>query len=471
MAVLTPALPTFKEVDVQKIGICALVLVITALLSPAFAATTFSAPTTVTPYPGKGYEPGLVVDKFGNIFATAHKENWQLVLGPDPNSPTYTRSMSWDWVSTDGGLTFHDLPGLTAASIEQHEFGDEGDMALDDDYHLYFVDTNVTDNTITRWTATGPGQIRFDLTRPLVPTFQPVDDRPWVTAHGIGHVFYFGNEGDKVTYPLGQGTGSGFGPGRYTVYASYDAAETFNSRGYTLADSGWCRPAADHNLNSPYVYAVCNNDGGGNDLTTGADAVGNIYAYVSADDGHTFSRYFIEHYKAMDSSNSWPTVNVAPDGSIWALYVDAGTLTCTTDPVNGTVCNPVNNLLRLYHSTDHGVTWSIKDITPAPGRYRYASLSISPNGKQLGVGVYYRPDNNSVWRVYGAVWNAGSKPAALTSIDPTNPVASATAEAPGDLMGSWFNPDGTLGVIWTRGDPPVAGVTRISRDIYFSRSQ
>jgi hypothetical protein len=123
--------------------------------------------------------------------------------------------MSWDWVSTDGGLTFHDLPGLTPASLEQHEFGDEGDMALDDNFYLYFVDTNVTDNTITRWTVTGPN-IRFDLTRPLIPTFQPA-------AHGVGHVFYFGNEGDKTTYPLGQGSGTGFGPGRYTVYQSSGA--------------------------------------------------------------------------------------------------------------------------------------------------------------------------------------------------------------------------------------------------------
>src|SRR5207248_10984185 len=85
---------------------------------PALAGTLFGPPIQVTPPPGKGYEPAAYVDQFGNIYATAHKENWQLVLGPDPNSPTYTRSMSWDWVSTDGGLTFHDLPGLTAASEE-----------------------------------------------------------------------------------------------------------------------------------------------------------------------------------------------------------------------------------------------------------------------------------------------------------------------------------------------------------------
>src|SRR5438067_11035666 len=132
----------------SRANICLLAAILILLISSAAASTLFNTPVIVTPYPGKGYEPGLVVDQYGNIFATAHKENWQLVLGPDPNSPTYTRSMSWDWVSTDGGVTFHDLPGLTAARLEQHEFGDEGDMALDDAYHLDFVDTNVTDNSI-----------------------------------------------------------------------------------------------------------------------------------------------------------------------------------------------------------------------------------------------------------------------------------------------------------------------------------
>jgi hypothetical protein len=456
---------------VRKFGICALLLA-AVLLTPAFAATTtFTAPTTVTPYPGKGYEPGLVVDKFGNIFATAHKENWQLVLGPDPNSPTYTRSMSWDWVSVDGGLTFKDIPGFTAASIEQHEFGDEGDMALDDANHLYFVDTNVTDNTITRWSVTGLDKIHFDLTRPLVPAFQPVDDRPWITAHGNGHVFYFGNEGDKVTYPLGQGTGSGFGPGRYTVYASYDGAESFNSVGYTLKDSGWCRPAADHRYNSLYVYAFCTNDGQGNDVTTGPDVIGNLYAYVSADDGKTFSRFTAGQYKAQDSTTSWPTLTVAPDGSLWAFYVDAGTLTgCSTDATGVTSCTPVDNRLMVFHSTNHGQTWSKQDITPMAGRYRYGWLSVSPDGKKLGLGVYYKPNAAAPWKVYGAIFNPGSKPA-LVSIDDNNPVASPTSEPPGDFMSTYFNPNGTLGVIWTRVDPPVGGAVKLNRTIFYAHSK
>src|SRR5712691_1004112 len=275
------------------------IVVLFATGSAAGAGTSFGPPIKVTPSLGFGYEPAVHTDHYGNVYVTAHKENWQLVLAPDLNSPTYTRSMSWAWYSTDG-VKSGDLPGLTDLSLEQHDFGDEGDMALDDAGHLYFVDTNVADVTFTRWTVSGLGKFSLDLHRPLLPAGEPVDDRPWVTAHGDGHVFYFGNEGDKDTY----------GNGRYTVYQSYDGGQTFNSVGLTLPDSGWCRPAADHRAGSPYVYAFCTND------------EGTLYSYVSSDDGHTFARYKAGTYAAADSTQSWPTVEVAPDGSVWALYVD-----------------------------------------------------------------------------------------------------------------------------------------------------
>src|SRR3954453_1061445 len=213
----------------------AAVAVIGASAAHGGPGTAFNPPVKVTPDLGFGYEPATVADGYGNIFVTAHKENWQLALAPDANSPTYARSMSWMWTSVDGGQSFVDPPGLTGLSIEQHQFGDEGDVAFDDAHHLYFVDTNVADDTIARWSVTGPGlaNMSLDFTRPLLPAAQPVDDRPWVTAHGNGHVFYLGNEGDKVTYPLGQGTGSGFGPGRYTGYCSTGGGATLGPPGYT----------------------------------------------------------------------------------------------------------------------------------------------------------------------------------------------------------------------------------------------
>ena len=433
--------------------------------------TAFGPPVKVTPTGGFGYEPSFVADHYGNIFATAHKENWQLVLAPDLNSPTYTRSMSWVWNSTDGGKTWPDIGGLTALSIEQHEFGDEGDTALDDTDHLYFIDTNVTDDTFTRWKINGLGNVALETTRPLVPAAEAVDDRPWIIAHGDGHVFYFGNQGDKVTYPLGT-QGSGCGPGRYTVYPSLDGGNTFNSLGCTLPDSGWCRPASDHRAGQHAVYAVCGNDGGSDDVSSPIDPDGTLYAFVSLDDAQTWKRYPVGTYKALDSSFSWPSVVVGPDGTLWAVYVDAHQLECSTDITGATACDPDSNRIMLYQSTDQGKTWKGKDITWKQGRYRYAWLAVSADGSKLGVGVYYRPDNTQPWRVYGAAFKPWQK-LNLTSLDDANPVAEASAEAPGDYMGSYFMPDGTLGVIWTRrvliADALVT-TAAVERDIYFARS-
>ena len=70
------------------------VVVSTLVLHGGTTAAQFQPPVKVTPNLGYGYEPAVVVDPTGNIYVTAHKENWQLVLAPDANSPTYTRSMS-----------------------------------------------------------------------------------------------------------------------------------------------------------------------------------------------------------------------------------------------------------------------------------------------------------------------------------------------------------------------------------------
>jgi hypothetical protein len=413
-----------------------------AALLPALGASAsggFNPPVKVTPPGGHGYEPAVYDDHFGNIYVTAHKENWQLALSPDPNSPTFTRSMSWAWASSDGGRSFQDLPGLTMLSLEQHDFGDEGDMAVDDADHLYFVDTNVGDVTFTSWDIHGLGQYVLTQHRPLLPAGEPVDDRPWVTAHGNGHVFYFGNEGDKDTY----------GPGRYTVYSSYDGGQTFDPVGITLEDSGWCRPAADHASGSPYVYAFCTND------------EGKLYSYVSADDGKTWRRYDMGTYNSADPYQSWPTGEVAKDGSLWVLYLDA-----KTDEAG----NVVSNSLNLFHSTDHGKTWSRRDITSTKGRYEYGWLSVSRDGKKLALGVYYRPDNTSDWKVYGAVFGTGATPK-LVLLDPVSVQDKHCDEAPGDLFGSSFNPDGTANVVWTRNtDPTTCGLVTV-RDIYFARSR
>ncbi len=414
-----------------------------ATTPPEVKPLVFEPPVKVLPANGYGYEPTVVVDGHGNIWSTAHPENYQIPLAPDEDSPTLTRSMSWARISYDGGKTWTEPPGLTALAVQNHQVGVEGDMVLDDAGHLYFVDTYVTDNTLTRWTVNGPGDVTFDFSNPVIPALQLVDDRPWITAHGDGHVFYFGNMGTR-DYPLGTGSGSGNGPGRYTVYASYDGGRNFDPLGYTLKDSGWCRPAADHAPGSPYVYAFCSNDGD------------TLYSFVSADDGRTYERYAAGEYNNGDSNTrnpSNPQLQVAPDGSaVYALFLDG------SEEAAG------ETRIRLFTSKDHGQTWKEQDITPFPARYIYAWLAVSADGKQLGMAIYGKPQGQP-WFVYAGAWKPGAKPV-MTSLDPDRPVGAAgDSSAGGDYLGSYFDPEGRLNVVW-QNDASFP----LSRDIFFSRS-
>src|SRR3954464_5900517 len=83
-----------------------------------------------------GYEPGIAIDKYGNIFVTAHKQNHCLAVANDPNAPAGVRSQSWLWTSKDG-VNWKNPPGLAnlAVPADELDFGDEGDIALDDAGH------------------------------------------------------------------------------------------------------------------------------------------------------------------------------------------------------------------------------------------------------------------------------------------------------------------------------------------------
>ena len=437
-----------------------------SLAQPGSAAggPAFNAPVKVTPTAAGGYEPGVVSDKFGNLYATAHKENAELVFSPDTNSSTLSRSMSWAWVSGDHGKSWKNLPGPAVGpvspDVQNHNFGDEGDMSTDDAGNLYFVDTNVTDISFTAWHADGLGKVSFLRHSPTVGFGEPVDDRPWVTSHLDGHVFYFGNEGNKNEYPVGQSGeafGPGTGPGRYTVYSSYDGGQNWDHLGITLKDSGWCRPAAAPH--TKYVYAFCGNDSG------------KLYSFVSKDDGHYWSRYDVAGgYTAKGGGGfeSYPTLQVLNDGSLVGSYLDP-------DCFKGGV--PTCSHVYLYRSTDHGVHFTRTDITPAAQKswqMEYVWMSATPDGKKLGFSVYARPTTKDAWKVYGTTFAPGKAPV-LTLLDPVAVTQAGFPEAPGDFLMSTFDNAGKMTVTWTRAvqqvDAPDGGATgegqrSLFRDIY-----
>lgn len=420
----------------------------------------FGPPVLVSPELSEAWEPSMLIDRFGNVFITARKTTTQLILAPDDRSPTRSRSMSWLWVSSDGGRTFGNLPGYPL-DAENHDFGYEGDISLDDAGHLYFADQTYADSTITRWTITGRGAFAIDFHRPFLPTAQPLDDRPWLAAHGNGRVFYIVNTGDPTLNPLGREGGDAYGPGRFSIYRSTDGAATFDPFGHSLRESGGCRPAADHRPGSGLVYVACTNDGGAQQgLLEVPHGRGTLWAYVSEDDGATYARYRVGDYNADAETYDWPLVAVGPDGGIWVLHVDADKVEQQEDSFR-----ILTNRLLLYHSTDRGRTWSRQDVTPRTGRYRWGWLVVSPSG-DLALAIQHRPNETSPWRAYAAVFAPGSTPS-LVSMD-ANPIASASsAEPPSEIMGLAFAPDQTLAVAWTRVET-LQGLR--FRRVYFARS-
>ena len=406
----------------------------------------FGSPILLTTDKGAGgYEPGITVDRFNNIVVTAHKQNHTLVLSPDSRGTVPVRSQSWLWTSKDG-KTFTDMPGLTPLGEQNMEFGDEGDVAYDETGHIYFVDTNVTDNSFSRYKATGNGKLALETTRPVGPFGEPVDDRPWIAAHGDGVVLYAGNEGDSDSYPVGgSGDGDAYGPGRYTVYMSYDHGDTFDPLGVTLKDSGWCRPAADHRAGSKLLYVVCSNDGDGNGKT------GTFWSYVSKDDGKNWSRYKMGAYDDKKAL-SWFSVTVAKDGTLYAFY---------TEGKNG-------GRLHLMTSKDHGQRWTNRDVTPAEGIYQYEAMDVAPDGS-IGIAYYYRPATGQPWHVYAAVAKPGQRfvPTRVSK----DPIASKSNTSPfGDFFEIAFGPDSKLNVVWTALNSDLVA-EGLNSDIYFARQQ
>lgn len=401
------------------------------------AAPEFGEPVRLTAPNFGGYEPSIKVDRHNNIVVTAHKANHTILAGPDPHGPVPVRGASFLWHSSDGGKTFGPLPGLTAARENSLWPAAEGDFALDGADHLYFVDTYVGDNSLTRWTMAGQGEIAADFSRPFQGTGS-VDDRPWLAARGDGVVMYLGNAGVSPTADGAPGSG------RYTVYMSHDGGMTFDTVGVNLPDSGWCHGAADPRPDSPRLYVLCTND------------ASSLYAYTSDDDGRSFTRTEIDQYpKTTAATNTYPSVAVGRDGTVHALFNVA------TDPDS----DDEGTRLLHYSSRDGGATWRRADITPRAGFHHYTWLDVAPDGT-IGIGYYYRPAARTPWVLHGGTARPGEA-LATTAI---TEVAAASANAPhGDFFQVAFGPDNKLHIAYT--DTTNTDSSLPSPDIYYVRQR
>ena len=429
------------------------VLLTAALSTTALAAAAkparlhFGAPVRLTVFDQcGGYEPGVLVDRFGNIVVTAHKQNHCDAAAVDPQGEDVpVRGMSWLWTSSDG-RHFHDMPGTSVAGVDaadRMDIGDEGHLARDDRGNIYFADLKLADDTLVAWKATGRGRITQTVHQPVLVSGQPVDDRPWVAAHGNG-VVLFASNGGTTTYQSPQSTGQS---GRYTLYMSYDGGQTFDHLGVTIPSSGWCYPAADHRPGSKLLYVACTDDSH------------TLFAYVSRDDGHSWTVHRIGRFASLDG---WPVAAVAPDGTVYVLHLDR------QRPGTGAWH------LDLYRSTDAGRSWDRWDATPQQGDFDdiagAAWLDVAPDGS-LGLTYYLRPPQDKNWHVYAAVatgwkehWRIADASGAAV------PGSPADGSPWGDFLSCAFGPDSRLHVVWTTpsgiGTNAVAG---LNSDIYYAQ--
>lgn len=417
-----------------------------AMAAPHTAATIrFDRSVRLTPPTFGGFEPSIVVDRFGNIYITAHKQRQINAVAPDSQTSTGVRTASFLWTSSDG-THFHDVTPKQSYTMN---FGDEGEITLDGADHLYMVDTNVVDVTFARWHITGLGHQTMQLARPALGTGQLVDDRPWIAANSHGDVLYTGNGGAATAYPLGtDGSGDGTGAGRYTVYMSHNFGQTFDTQGVTLKDSGWCYTAADPRAGSRIFYVACI------DLSNPDQHFEHaLYLYASPDAGHTWSRRILGHYE----SATWPSVHVSQDGSVHVLIGD--------DRIeNGHTVGT----LRLFNLAN--MTAPVHEVRlPCVGAdVPFAWVAVARNGDVAGV-YYAQSSSTSPWYVYADVLHPDGTISTGRISDV--PLASANGYPKGDFFEGTFGPDNKLYVAYTALNNDPEAQAGLGTDVYFARQQ
>lgn len=222
---------------------------------------------------GVGYEPSLSIDSQGNLFVTAHKDLawggegspvWPVAgeeLGlwyacSDGDSTSWDYWASWFWISNDNGETwghgdnFEPTPGnhLQANYLAGGSecLGDEGDIAVDVNDMVYYLDTTLEDNWWHKF-SDGGNNYESPSTCQRMNTMA-ADDRPWVAAQGDGIIHYLGNSGaspPECTIDFG----------RYWYYHSENGGNSF-SQCYSMP-GGWSTISSQKA--GPYVFVAQEN--------------------------------------------------------------------------------------------------------------------------------------------------------------------------------------------------------------------
>ncbi|MGQ9582850.1 MAG: sialidase family protein [Thermoplasmatota archaeon] len=311
----------------------------------------------------QGYEPGIAMDSKGYMYYTAHKNL------DDKSSWDYLAS--WFFVGTPDGKSWRSpSEPFPRGNMWKTYLGDEGDIAVDAQDNVYFVDTYLIDNHIHVWSDQGQYQysVRVQKTTGL-------DDRPWISAQGDQIVHYLGNNAVEVR------------GGRYWYYRSTNGARTFTA-GQPVPGNGW--GLIDAERYGSHVYIISE---------TEVDAEADIAVYVSDDMGATWdfgSPITIAHRDG--PGREYPVISAGSNGTVWALWNDAS--------------NGVENGTRIFAawSYDYGRSWNYSDITPFKAFIDYPTINVGPDGS-VGVAFYATRtlpvSDQSEWHIYGGMLRPG----------------------------------------------------------------
>ena len=414
---------------------------------------------------GVGYEPSLSIDGQGNLFATAHKDlRWggedspiPIFLDPDDPGLWYACSegdetswdywASWFWISNDGGYNwshgdnFDPTPGSMLSSLVgsvtgggSECLGDEGDIAVDANDMVYYLDTTLEDNW---WHIFSDGGNSYE-NGPVCQRMNTMaaDDRPWVAAQGDEIIHYLGNSGapppectgDSGRYwyyhsenggnsfsqcysvPGGWSTISSQQDGPYVYIAQEDADSNSGSvqvrisddhgRGTGFSDGTWAQPVevGPRKGNCPEGYPVVNNNEKGTvavvwaDCPNGGTGAWEMEFAISYDNGSEWESWNITPVES--GINMYPFVSITEDDIVTLAYYG---LDLSEGYVEGTPWYLYAGALREPHLND---TWNfaIADPTPLHNVTAYEESSndvhalhdffetvVSPNGTWMGI--------------------------------------------------------------------------------------
>lgn len=334
----------------------------------------------------QGYEPSLVVDSKGYMYYTGHKNL------DDKTSWDYLAS--WFFVGSPDGKTWKspDQPPLRGQLWKTYT-GDEGDIAIDANDRVYFVDTYLLDNHLHVWDS--PGVWQYSL---RIQKTTGLDDRPWIAAQGSGICHYLGNNAVEVN------------GGRYWYYRS-----TTGGRLWSLATpvpgNGWAH--IDAETKGTHAYIISEGDVG---------VPADILVYRTTDSGVTWNFDSPTVVAHRDAPGSIP--GIAANGeNVWISAGADGAVWCMWSATNGVESH---NQMFVGWSLDYGEHWNSSEVTPWDGYFVYPTIDVGDDGSvaMAFYGTESMPiTDKSEWYLFSAMLRPDSP------FHPANPGFEAQSNA------------------------------------------